>query len=407
MPDYTPEDWDPGDTFTADDATAMSQELEEQEDHDAAQDALIGAAYTPGGTDVALGDGGTGASLTDPGADRLMFWDDSAGSVTWLTLGTNLSITNTTINAAGGGGGGTVDSVVAGNNIDVDATDPANPVVSVETLTPADIGLSATATELNYVDGVTSAIQTQLDGKVDENSAITGATKTKVTYDAKGLVTAGADATTADIADSSNKRYVTDAQQTVIGNTSGTNSGDQTSIVGITGTKAQFDTAVTDGNIVYTDAIGSTVQAYDADLTTWGGKTAPSGDVVGTTDTQTLSGKTHTNPTINNYTEGVVAVGTVTTAHTFSLTNGTVQTVTLTASTGATFTMPTATAGKSFTVLLKQAASTGNGSATFTGVKWDSGGTPTVTTTAGKMDIFTFISDGTNWYGSVTQGYTP
>jgi hypothetical protein len=81
-------------------------------------------------------------------------------------------------------------------------------------------------TEFQYLNGVTSAIQTQLDAKVDENAAITGATKTKITYDAKGLVTAGADATTADIADSSNKRYVTDAQLTVIGNTSGTNSGD-------------------------------------------------------------------------------------------------------------------------------------------------------------------------------------
>lgn len=60
-----------------------------------------------------------------------------------------------------------------------------------------------------------------------ENSAITGATKTKITYDSKGLVTAGADATTADIADSTNKRYVTDAQLTVLGNTSGTNTGDQ------------------------------------------------------------------------------------------------------------------------------------------------------------------------------------
>jgi hypothetical protein len=69
-------------------------------------------------------------------------------------------------------------------------------------------------------------LQTALDGKVDENSAITGATKTKVTYDAKGLVTAGADATTADIADSTNKRYVTDANLTVIQNTSGTNTGD-------------------------------------------------------------------------------------------------------------------------------------------------------------------------------------
>ena len=70
-------------------------------------------------------------------------------------------------------------------------------------------------------------LQTALDGKVDENAAITGATKTKVTYDAKGLITAGADATTADIADSLNKRYVTDAQLTVIGNTSGTNTGNQ------------------------------------------------------------------------------------------------------------------------------------------------------------------------------------
>jgi hypothetical protein len=69
-------------------------------------------------------------------------------------------------------------------------------------------------------------LQTALDGKVDENTAITGATKTKITYDAKGLVTAGADATTADIADSTNRRYVTDAQLVVVGNTSGTNTGD-------------------------------------------------------------------------------------------------------------------------------------------------------------------------------------
>lgn len=61
-----------------------------------------------------------------------------------------------------------------------------------------------------------------------ENAAISGATKTKITYDSKGLITSGADATTADIADSTNKRYVTDAQLTVIGNTSGSNTGDET-----------------------------------------------------------------------------------------------------------------------------------------------------------------------------------
>jgi hypothetical protein len=84
---------------------------------------------------------------------------------------------------------------------------------------------------------------------VAPNASITGATKTKITYDAKGLVTAGADATTADIADSSNKRYVTDANLVVIGNTSGANTGNQTSIVGITGTVAQFNTAITDGDL--------------------------------------------------------------------------------------------------------------------------------------------------------------
>jgi len=61
--------------------------------------------YRAGGTDVPLADGGTGASLVDPGADRIMFWDDSAGAVTWLTAGTGLTITDTTIEASGGGGG--------------------------------------------------------------------------------------------------------------------------------------------------------------------------------------------------------------------------------------------------------------------------------------------------------------
>lgn len=42
-------------------------------------------------------------SLTDPNADRLMFWDDSAGSLAWLTLGSNLTLTGTTLSATSGG----------------------------------------------------------------------------------------------------------------------------------------------------------------------------------------------------------------------------------------------------------------------------------------------------------------
>lgn len=137
-----------------------------------------------------------------------------------------------------------------------------------------------------------------------------------------------------------------------------------------------------------------------------------SGDIVGTTDTQTLTNKTLTTPAVNNptvtdYIETVSAIGTVSSSSTLSLSSGTVLTATLTASTACTFTMPTATAGKSFVLLLKQAATTGGGTATFTGVKWASAGAPIITATAGKMDILTFVSDGTNWYGSYSQGYTP
>jgi hypothetical protein len=135
-------------------------------------------------------------------------------------------------------------------------------------------------------------------------------------------------------------------------------------------------------------------------------------DVVSVTNTGTGNNVLATGPsisdqTVTNYTESVVAIGTVGASHTIDLTNGTVQTATLTASTATTFTMPTATAGKSFVLLLKQAAATGNGTATFTGVKFNGSGTPVVTATAGKMDIFSFFADGTNWYGSVSQGYTP
>lgn len=55
---------------------------------------------------------------------------------------------------------------------------------------------------------------------------------------------------------------------TVTGASSGTNTGDQTSIVGITGTMAQFDTAVSDGNIVYQgQALGTPSSGVATNLT--------------------------------------------------------------------------------------------------------------------------------------------
>jgi len=50
----------------------------------------------------------------DAGADKLVFWDDSAGKLTYLTIGSNLTVSGTTITASGsGGGGGTLASRTA------------------------------------------------------------------------------------------------------------------------------------------------------------------------------------------------------------------------------------------------------------------------------------------------------
>jgi hypothetical protein len=59
-----------------------------------------------------LSKGGTGAttaaaartnlgitSLSDPGADRILFWDDSAGTAAYLTVGSGLTISGTTLTA--------------------------------------------------------------------------------------------------------------------------------------------------------------------------------------------------------------------------------------------------------------------------------------------------------------------
>jgi hypothetical protein len=131
--------------------------------------------------------------------------------------------------------------------------------------------------------------------------------------------------------------------------------------------------------------------------------TGPSGTIVGTSDSQALTNKTLTNPTITAYLETAPAIVNSSTTQTISLASGTVLSYTLTGN--CTFTMPTATSGTSFIVRLIQDG-TGSRTATFTGVKWPGGTAPTITVTATTgVDVISFVCIAAVWYGTAAQAF--
>jgi len=132
--------------------------------------------------------------------------------------------------------------------------------------------ISTAATTYQTLSGMSSYLTTSAAAStyVAKNAPITGATKTKITYNTDGLITSGADATTADIADSPNRRYITDAQQTVLNNTSNTNSGDETTAT----IRTKLGTASSGGDGYLTSTDWTTFngkQAADATLTALAG----------------------------------------------------------------------------------------------------------------------------------------
>lgn len=122
------------------------------------------------------------------------------------------------VSFAGGGGGGsgtvTSVSVTTANGVSGTVSNPTTtPAISLSlgAITPSSVAATGTVTGSN-LSGTNTGDQ-DLSNLVVKNPTITGATKTKITYDSKGLVTSGSDATTADIADTTDKRYQTDNQK--------------------------------------------------------------------------------------------------------------------------------------------------------------------------------------------------
>lgn len=128
------------------------------------------------------------------------------------------------------GGGTNSKTLTVTDNATVAGNNTGDQNASTVPLSPPITGITGATvqgalTELLTKVGTNSS---DINDKVTGNPLIVGETKTKISYDSKGLVTKGEDATTADIATSTDKRYVTDTQLNTLTNTTGVNTGDQT-----------------------------------------------------------------------------------------------------------------------------------------------------------------------------------
>ena len=79
--------------------------------------------------------------------------------------------------------------------------------------------------------------------------------------------------------------------------------------------------------------------------------------------------------------------------------NGTIQR--FVTNNNTTITLPASSAGRSFMIIIEYGGAHNISWAGGSTIKWNTGTTPTYTSVAGKIDIFSFFQDGTNTYGAV------
>ncbi len=241
--------------------------------------APVGSRYsrTNGGAGTCLyvkesGSGNTGWVAYASGAGQV----PAAGTTAQvLTKNSNADYDYDWADVPGSGGGGTVNSVsvVTANGISgTVATATSTPAItlSLGAITPTSVAASGNITG-NNLSGTNTG---------DQTIALTG--------DATGSGTGTFSVTIAANAVSLSK-LATIADQRLLGNNSG-------------GTAVPSALSASAVRTLLSLQPGSDVQDYSANLDVWSLKTAPSGTIVGTTDSQVLTNKTLTAPIINGAT---------------------------------------------------------------------------------------------------------
>lgn len=150
-----------------------------------------------------------------------------------------------------------------------------------------------------------------------------------------------------------------------------------------------YNGGITDANISPTAAIALSKLAG----------TFPSGAIVGTTDTQTLSNKTLTKPIVNASVQGIGAFSGTTPTLDLSVAN--IYAGTLTGNT--TFAVSNASTGQVFMVEVQQGSGTTYTNTWFSGVTWITPGSsaPVQTTTSNGITTYGFRCTGVGAY----EGY--
>ena len=300
-------------------------------------------------------------------------------------------------------------TLISGANLVVNAAATFNGSVTLSSSSPLTVSGNAI-----FNANVTIGANVSLNSGVSANGVL-GTAGQFLTSNGSGVY--WSTFTIAD-ANSSTSGLVNTSAQTLAGAKTFTGAMNLSSTLGITGAANALSTLGVTGAANLLSTLGVTANAtFSANVyaNTAAGDKYLYADKIVATNNFSLAGSGSVMFLANNTVfqpagiqENTIVLGVLGTTQTLNIANGT--TVTATLSTGApAFTLPAPASGKSFLVYLTQNG-TPTGTATWASpsgsVKWPYGGSaPTITTSAGKVDILSFASDGTNWYASYIQNY--